>query len=384
MNHRGIHNKQIIVRSIFGEMDWVLFFALIPIVVAGLLAMTSFVGDSYFFSRQLIWVGLAFLVFFTFSFIDWRFLKRTDVLVSLFIISILILLFLFIAGYVAKGAQSWFQLGGFSFQPSDPVKILIILILAKYFSRRHIEIARIRHILVSGFYAIVPIFLVFLQPDFGSSIIIGLIWLGMVVVAGVSKKHLLLVFLVGIFSFSFLWSFVFQDYQKQRITTFIHPLTDIQGAGYNAYQSTIAVGSGELTGRGVGYGTQSRLQFLPEYETDFIFAAFAEEWGFFGVLILLFLFGVVIWRVLVNAIHGASNFEILFGIGLAIYFMSHISIHIGMNIGLLPVTGATLPFMSYGGSHLLTEFAGLGILMGMRRYRRSVHRDDIQHEFLGM
>ena len=180
-----------------------------------------------------------------------------------------------------------------------------------------------------------------------------------------------------------LWSFVFEDYQKQRITTFLHPLADIQGSGYNAYQSTIAVGSGELWGRGIGYGTQSRLQFLPEYETDFIFAAFAEEWGFFGVLLLLLLFGVVLWRVLVNAFYGATNFEALFGVGVAILLMSHLSVHVGMNIGLLPVTGITLPFMSYGGSHLLTEFMGLGILMGMRRYQRTVHKDDVTNEFLG-
>jgi len=168
------------------------------------------------------------------------------------------------------------------------------------------------------------------------------------------------------------------------LVTFLHPLTDLEGAGYNAYQSTIAVGSGGLFGKGVGYGTQSRLQFLPEYQTDFIFAAFAEEWGFFGVVILFLLYGVVLWRILLNALLGVSNFEMLFGIGLAFFFMSHLLVHVGMNIGLLPVTGITLPFMSYGGSHLLTEFAGLGILMGMRRYRRTIHRDDIKNEFVGI
>jgi len=365
-------------------VDWVLFFSILPLLGVGLLTMHSFIGESNFFDRQVLWIVISLSVFFIFSFIDWRFLKRTDVLVFLFVIASLVLSFLLFAGPVARGAQSWFQFGGFSFQPSDPVKILVILMLAKYFSRRHIEIAHIRHILISGFYAFVPFLLVFLQPDFGSALIILLIWLGMIIVSGVSKKHLLLFLLIGAIGFAFLWTSVFEEYQRQRIVTFLYPFADVGGAGYNAYQSTIAVGSGELFGRGVGYGTQSRLKFLPEYQTDFIFAAFAEEWGFVGVLILFVLFGIVIWRILYNSMLGAGNFETLFGMGLAILFMSHFVIHIGTNIGLLPVTGTTLPFISYGGSHLLTEFAGLGILMGMRRYRRIVHKDDMKHEFVGV
>ena len=164
--------------------------------------------------------------------------------------------------------------------------------------------------------------------------------------------------------------------------TFLNPYTDIQGAGYNAYQSMVAVGSGQIVGKGIGYGTQSKLQFLPEYETDFIFAAFAEEWGFIGVTLLLLLYGIVIWRILQNARYGLSNFEILFGVGVAIMFISHITIHIGMNIGLLPVTGTTIPFMSYGGSHIITEYAALGILMGMNRYRRTVSREEAGREIV--
>jgi len=164
----------------------------------------------------------------------------------------------------------------------------------------------------------------------------------------------------------------------------LNPLTDITGAGYNAFQSTIAIGSGEVTGKGIGYGTQSRLEFLPEYETDFIFAAFSEEWGFLGVLTLFSLFGILFWRILLNAMHGATNFEILFGLGVAIFFMSHFIIHVGMNIGLLPVTGTTMPFLSYGGSHIFTEFMALGILMGMRKYRKAYHKDDTKNEFLGV
>jgi rod shape determining protein RodA len=237
---------------------------------------------------------------------------------------------------------------------------------------------------VSGLYAFIPALLVLLQPDFGSAIIIFAIWLGMIIASGVSKKHLALVFGIGLIVSGFLWGFVFEDYQKQRLLTFVHPFADTQGVGYNAYQSTIAVGSGEIFGKGVGYGTQSRLSFLPEHETDFIFAAFVEEWGFVGALLLFFLFAIVFWRILYNALLGAGNFEILFGIGVAIYLMTHFTIHIGMNIGLLPVTGTTIPFLSYGGSHLVTEFAALGILMGMRRYRRTAHKETLENEFVGI
>lgn len=369
--------------SIF-HIDWLLFWSVLLITLAGLVTMNSFVGERYFFDRQIIWISISLCIFFIASMIDWRFLRKTEVIVSLFVFFCGLLVLLFGLGSIVKGAQSWFDFGGFSFQPSDPVKLVLILVLAKYFTRRHVEIAHIRHLIISGVYALVLIGLVIVQPDFGSAIILFGIWFGMVLVSGISKKHLFAVIVLGVAAFAILWLFIFQPYQKQRILTFIHPLADIRGTGYNAYQSTIAVGSGQILGKGIGYGTQSKLQFLPEYETDFIFAAFAEEWGFIGVVILLALYGIVISRIIQNAMCGASNFETLFGLGLAILFMVHIIIHVGMNIGLLPVTGTTIPFMSYGGSHLLTEYLGLGILMGMRRYSRATHREMVSNEMLGI
>ena len=371
-------------RGLIKNVDWIVFLAMIPVIGAGLVTMSSFSGDNHFFDRQIIWAILSVSVFISFSYLDFRFLRRTDILVGLFTVGAFLLLLLFFLGHVSKGAKAWFDLGGFSFQPSDPMKLVVIMILAKYFSRRHIEIANIKHIFISGLYALVPFVLVLLEPDFGSAVVIFLIWLGMIIVSGVSKKHLLIVFLAGTISFGLMWFYILQPYQKARVVNFIHPLTDVRGSGYNAYQSTIAVGSGQIVGKGVGYGTQSRLKFLPEYQTDFIFAAFAEEWGFFGVILLFFLYGVIIWRILANALLGATNFEILYGMGLSILFMVHFTINVGMNIGLLPVTGLTIPFMSYGGSHLLTECIGLGILMGMRKYNRTAHRDLMKNEFLGI
>ena len=370
--------------KISSSIDWLLVLFMIPVLGAGLVTMKSFTAETSYFSHQLMWIGISFVFLFLFSFVDFRFLKRTDILVVLFLIFSGFLLLLFIFGHTSNGAQSWFSIGGFSFQPSDMMKLVVILMLAKYFSRRHIEIGNFKHIIISGIYALIPFVLVFLQPDFGSAIIIFFIWFGMTLVSGISKKHLLIVVGAMVVVFALLWGFFFQPYQKARVINFIQPLSNIHGSGYNVYQSTIAVGSGQIFGKGVGFGTQSRLNFLPEYETDFIFAAFSEEWGFVGVMILFILLGLIIWRILHMALLGTTNFEILYGLGLAIYFMTHFIINIGMNLGIMPVTGITLPFMSYGGSHLLTEFIGLGILMGMNRYRRVAHRDDMHNEFLGI
>jgi len=369
------------------RIDWLLVFFIFPIIIAGLVTMKSFTpsentGD--FFGKQIIWVLLSFAVFFIFSFIDFRFLKQTNVLVFLFLITSFLLLILIILGHISHGAKSWFSFGSVAFQPVDVMKLVLVLVLAKYFSRRHVEIRDIKHIFISGFYAFVPLILILLQPDFGSAMVVFLIWLGMVLVSGISKVHLFAVFAIGIVIFASLWFVAFKPYQKARIYNFINPLTDIHKTGYNVFQSTIAVGSGQIMGKGLGFGTQSRLKFLPVPQSDFVFAAFAEEWGFVGCALILLLYCLVIWRILRTASLGASNFEILFGMGIAIYFMSHILINIGMNIGIMPVTGIPLPFMSYGGSHLLTEFAGLGILMSMRKYGRSAHRDDMKNEFLGV
>ncbi len=275
------------MKKFFQSIDWVLFVATIPILGAGLVTMNSFSGKSVFFKHQLAWIGVAFLIFFILSNVDFRFLKRSNVIVFLFLASCVVLTMLFALGHISKGAQSWFRLGFFSIEPSEPIQIILILLLAKYFSRRHIEIRNIRHILVSGFYSFVIFALILIQPDFGAAIIIFFIWFGMVLISGISKRHILAVILIGAVSFSGLWLYVFKDYQKNRIMTFIHPLEDVHGAGYNAYQSTVAVGSGRILGKGIGYGTQSKLNFLPEYQTDFIFAAFAEEWGFVGVMLVL-------------------------------------------------------------------------------------------------
>ncbi len=345
--------------------------------------MTSFGPQAGFFSRQLIWIAVGAIVVISIARADMRFLRDSRYIILFYIASLVLLLAVLVLGKTIKGAKSWFSFGFFSFEPADIVKLLVIMVLAKYFSRRHIEIARFKHLLISAVYAILPIALIMLQPDFGSALVIAGLWLGMALMSGISKRQILVILGALAVVFSLMWMFVFKPYQKARIYTFINPSADIRGRGYNAYESVIAVGSGGVLGKGLGYGTQSRLNYLPEYQTDFIFAAFTEEWGFIGALIVIICFIVVLWRIMVHARRGASNFETLFCAGFALLLFGHMVVNIGMNIGIMPVTGIPLPFMSYGGSHLLGECIGLGIILSMSRYERAMHRNDINNEFLG-
>ncbi len=365
------------------SIDWIAFGAALILCFLGLITMSSFTSSNPFLIRQTIWVVVGVGVFFAASRVDWRFLRRSGVAAGVYAALVIPLVLLLVLGRAVRGAKSWLVLGGLGIEPVEFAKLALIILLAKYFSRRHIEIRNFRHIFVSGAYALVVCVLVALQPDFGGAIIVLLIWLSMVLFSGISRTHLLTVIMCAVIAFVGLWFFGFHDYQKQRILTFINPAGDVLGAGYNAYQSMIAVGSGELLGKGIGYGTQSKLRFLPEYQTDFIFAAFAEEWGFIGVLIVFALYGIIFIRLGSAAMRGATNFEMFFALGVLSYFFAHFMLHVGISMGVLPVTGTTIPFMSYGGSHLVAEFLALGIISGQLRYARATSRDAFGRELAG-
>lgn len=349
------------------KIDWIMLLSILPLLVAGLVTMKSFGSENdYFFWRQLIWIGAGLAVFFTLSFSDLRWLYSGPVLVLIYFLTNALLLFLLMFGDETKGAASWIRLGAFSAEPSELAKVALILILAKYFSRRHIEIANIRHIIISGFYMLFPALLVFMQPDLGSAAVIGILWLGMVMASGISKKHFFILTGSVLLASAFLWIFVLAPYQKARIYSFLNPYLDPLGAGYHTIQSKIAVGAGGLFGRGIGFGSQSRLEFLPEHQTDFVFAAFAEEWGFFGSALLIAFFFLVVWRVARAGFSLSDNFGRLYAAGLSVLLVSQFFIHVGMNTGVLPITGLPLPFVSYGGSHLITLFVALGILASLK------------------
>jgi rod shape determining protein RodA len=245
------------------------------------------------------------------------------------------------------------------------------------------EIGHFWHVLISGMYVGAVVLLVLVQPDLGTAVILMAIWFGMVLVSGLSKKHLALVLVLGLIAALGLWFFGLHAYQRQRLVAFVNPAADIHGSGYNAYQATVAAGSGEMWGKGIGYGTQSKLRFLPQYQTDFIFAAFAEEWGFVGIVLVLALYGLLLFYLLRISRHAATNFDALFTLGVAILFFAHLSIHAGINLGLLPVTGTTIPFMSSGGSHLIMEFAALGIVASLSQQGRTVPREAATLEYEG-
>ena len=363
--------------------EWPLLLIPVALTVLGILTMHTFGDGSSLAPRQLIWLGAGVVAFLVCASFDMRFIRRTPIILVGYAISIALLLLLLVATHAVQGAKSWFDLGFFSLQPADPIKIIFIALMAKYFSRRHMEIGDFRHIIVSGGYAAGLILLILVEPDLGTAVIFSIVWFGMVLVSGISKKHLAIIVTVAAVAAAGLWVFALRDYQRDRIVSFLNPAADIHGTGYNAYQATVAVGSGEITGKGIGYGTQSKLRFLPEYETDFIFASYAEEWGFIGVSLVLVLYGLLLARLLAIARRSATNFDALFTIGVALLFLAHIFIHAGINLGLLPVTGTTIPFMSYGGSHLIVEFAALGIVASLARNARSVPREQALNEYLG-
>ncbi len=314
---------------------------------------------------------------------DMRFIRRTPIIISGYIVTLVMLATLLVLGHATMGAKSWFNFGFFAFEPADLAKIVIIALLAKYFSRRHMEIGNISHVIISGLYIGAIVLLILVQPDLGMAIVLLTVWFGMILVSGIPLRHLAVVCLIGLVAAAGLWSFGLKPYQRARVMTLVNPAADIRGTGYNAYQATIASGSGQLWGKGIGYGTQSKLRFLPEYQTDFIFAAYAEEWGFVGVVLLLALYGFLFFQLLSIARRSATNFDALFTIGVLILFLAHVGYHTGINLGILPVTGTTIPFMSSGGSHVVIEFAALGIIASLAQQGRSVPRYAAVQEYEG-
>ena len=363
--------------------DWTLLLPAVTLSLVGILTMSTFGQGDSLASRQLLWLSIAMVVYLVLSTVDMRFIRRTSIVMALYAMAFVLLALLLVIAHPVMGARAWFSLGPISFQPADFAKLALIALLAKYLSRRHVEIGDYRHIIVSGAYALTFTLLILVEPDMGNAIIFGAIWLGMMLVSGISKKHLAVIGLIGLVVGSALWFEGLKPYQRTRIISFVNPASDIHGAGYNAYQAKIAVGSGEMFGKGIGYGTQSKLRFLPEYQTDFIFAAYAEEWGFVGVTLLLAVYALLFARISQIARAAATNFDAFFTLGVLILFAAHVAIHTGISLGLLPVTGTTIPFMSSGGSHLVLEFALLGIVTSLARHGRGAARTTDDNEYLG-
>jgi len=353
------------------KMDWVLIIVSFILVAFGLVAIYSASlrgGDFSNLYKQLGFFGLSFILMFLISLIDNRTIRENPaIILTLYFFCVLSLIGVFFFAPEIRGIKSWYDIGGFSFNPIEPTKIVLILVLAKYFSKRHVELYRIRHIVLSGIYALIPAVLIFMQPEFGSVMIIGAIWVGILLVSGIRIRDFLLLCLVFALVFSLSWTFILKDYQKNRIFNFVAPTaSDPLGEGWSQNQALISIGSGGLLGKGIGQGSQTQYGFLPEPQTDFIFSVIGEETGLAGTTTLLVLFGILFWRILKIALNANSNFSRLFATGLAFSIFLQMVINIGMNLGLLPVIGIPLPLVSYGGSNIIFTFIALGILQNMK------------------
>ncbi len=349
------------------KLDWVLIISVVLLSIIGLMSIfsTSFYHDKSYFYKQTVFIAVGFLLMLVFAFIDYRiFRNHPRLLLILYFISTLLLVLVLFLGK-SRGAASWINLGIFNVEPVEIAKFAMVLIFAQYFSLRHIELYRIKHIFISGVYTFLIVGLVFLQPDLGSAMILIFLWLGVMVIAGIKLKQLLLLFLIGIILFAVAWFGILKPYQKDRITGFLNPYLDPQGSGYHRIQSMIAIGSGQFWGRGLGHGPQSQLNFLPEQHTDFIFASIGEEWGFAGLIIVFVLYFLLFFRIIQIAIKAENNFARLFCLGVAIVFVFQVFVNIGMNMGILPITGIPLSFISYGGSNLLINFIMLGTVQSI-------------------
>jgi rod shape determining protein RodA len=349
------------------HMDVPLLVGLCTLAVISLIILYSTSGHSFdTLGRQLLRVGLAFGIMFVLAQIAPHHLARWSLWLYLF--GLVLLIAVEIIGDIGKGAQRWLELGPVRFQPSEIMKLALPMMLAWYFSEQPLP-PRFWRLVLAALIVAVPVGLIAKQPDLGTAVLVAIGGFLVLFFAGLSWK-----FMIGIgVTFGAMlpvaWHFL-HDYQRQRVLTFLNPETDPLGTGYHIIQSTIAIGSGGVYGKGWLNGTQSQLDFLPERSTDFIFAAFAEEFGFIGALILLAIYLFIVARCLYIASQGQDTFARLLAASLSVTFMVYVVINTGMVTGLLPVVGVPLPLVSYGGTSIVTLMAGFGILMSIQSHRK--------------
>ncbi|MDP3947489.1 MAG: FtsW/RodA/SpoVE family cell cycle protein [bacterium] len=324
------------------------------VLAAGLLVLLS--SAPHLFWYQLLWIAFATLVFFAVQRFDWRsFINYRWVVGGIYALGILLLvLTLFLAPSI-RGVKSWLPLGPFQFQPAEFMKAALILLYAQFFARGHMRIAHARTLFASFAFAALPAALIALQPDFGSAVIFFLIWFGFVLVSGIRLRHLALTAMCCAILGVLLWGVWLEDYQKARIAGLFIPERDPLGVNYNVIQSKIAIGSAGFFGKGFGQGTQVQLGFLPEVPTDFPFPAVIEEWGLVGGAAALSAFFYLLFAILGVGMGALKNFEKFICLGAVILFAAHFALNVGSAVGLLPVVGVPFPFLSYGGSNLLTS-----------------------------
>jgi len=357
------------------KIDWLL---LVPALLLALIGLaTLYTGtlnvenpDWTFFNKQLIFFIIGFVIMIGASAIDYRVWRNYSLI--LYLGSIILMVAVLLWGTTIRGTMGWFYFLGFGLQPVELAKFILVIALAYVYTKRKGSEDRPVTMIIVAALTIIPTVLAMLQPDFGSAIVLVAIGLGFFGLVSMKKKHLLFLLVGLVLASILLWNFVLLDYHQDRILTFINPMRDPLGEGYNVRQSIIAVGSGQLLGRGLGLGTQSQLQFLPETQTDFIFSTIAETLGFLGACLVIIFFVLLFLRIVFIMREAKDDFSLYLVYGFGLIFFVQMVINIGMNIGLLPVAGLSLPFVSYGGSFLIMCMLAVGVIESVRLRQKSL------------
>lgn len=362
-------------RTLFKKLDFNLIIIIFALNLIGLINLYSATHGpnttevASLFISQIMWLIVGWSVFFVVTLIDYSVIHRIAIII--YALNFGAILYVTFFGKIALGAQRWIDLGFFKYQPSETMKLALIMMLAKILSTRNTfgDGMGFKELAKPLFILILPFGLVMEQPDLGTAMMLAAIGGSMMIFAKIKKGILLSIITLGIIAIPIAWQFVLHDYQKNRVLTFISPTSDPRGTGYNSIQSKIAVGSGKLFGKGFMKGTQSQLEFLPERHTDFIYSVLSEEYGFVGSLAVIGLFCFLFATCIRVASNARDKFGALLTVGVLSYIFWHMCVNIGMVIGLLPIVGVPLPLLSYGGSSMLTTMAGLGLISSVA-YRR--------------
>lgn len=364
-------------RRIFQHFDWTLLALVLSVCAIGILniystGFSASEGQYPFYLKQMQWIALGLIFMMIIFLIDYRVIIQGAYLIYGISVALLILVFIF--GSSSHGAQRWLGGGFFAIQPSELMKVVIIITLARYFDdHKANEPYKLKELLVPILIVIVPFLLILKQPDLGTALILIIIFVSIVFFIGVNWKSLIIALSGGLILIPIGWHFL-KDYQKDRLITFLNPENDPLGAGYHIIQSMIAVGSGEIFGKGFLSGSQTQLKFLPEQQTDFVFSVFAEEWGFVGGLILIIIFMSIIFWGLKIALQARDLLGTITAFGITALIAWEVFINMGMVLGILPVVGIPLPFLSYGGSAMLSLMAAIGLLMNVSARRFILQR----------
>jgi rod shape determining protein RodA len=358
-------------RRLLAHFDWQLLVLVLVISFIGVLNLYSATfgeAESHLYGKQIVWIGIGLALALFITIFDFRFYQ--DFAYFFYGISLVLLTGVFIYRSIHPEVSRWIKVGPFFFQPAEMAKITIILSLAKYFDRYPKKDGyQLRELIFPFIILLIPCLLVAKQPDLGTAISLLLIGFSIVLFVKIKWRSLLIMIVGGVSILPFMWNFL-MPYQKKRILTFFRPGLDPLGSGYHIIQSKIAIGSGGIWGKGFLKGTQCKLQFIPAQHTDFVFSVLAEEWGLIGGLILLGLyFLLIVWGVN-TSIRSKERFGAIVAFGVVAMIFWHVIINVGMAVGMMPVVGMPLPFMSYGGSAILSMMAGVGLLLNirMRRY----------------